>query len=240
MAVDLDAARDGAYAAVTGAGGAVGPHLAAALASRGWPVALVAGPGRADAAKDAVQALVPAAELGWAGVDLRDEEATRRQFLAFDAAKGACAVLLNAVGGFAAAPAHEADLAHVTALLEENLVTVVNATRAVLPGMLARREGFVLAIGAAAALQPAAGRTAYAAAKAALTGYFRSLAAELAGSGVHAAVLHPMGTIDTPANRAAMPGADTSRWIPVSRIVEAAVFLAANPGVRELEVHGGA
>lgn len=240
MPVDLSSPRDGAYAAVTGAAGSVGRHLAAALARRGWPVALVAGPGKAEAAKEAVLAIEPGAQLGWAGIDLRDEAATRRQFQAFDEAVGACAVLLNAVGGFAAAPAHQADLVDVAAMVDENLVTAVNATRAVLPGMLARGEGFVLAFGAGAALQPAPGRTAYAAAKAALGGYFRSLAAELAGTGVHAAVLHPMGTIDTPANRAAMPGADTSRWIPVVRLVEAALYLAANPGVRELEVHGGA
>ena len=240
MPVDLTSPRAGAYAAVTGAGGSVGPHLAAALSRLGWPVALFAAPGREEAARDAVLALEPTARLRWAGVDLRDEAAVRRRFEGFDAASGSCAVLLNAVGGFAAKPAHEADLADVAAMVEENLVTVVNATRAVLPGMIARGEGFLLAIGAGAALQAAPGRTAYAAAKAAVAGYYRSLAAELAGTGVHAAVLHPMGTIDTPANRAAMPGADTSRWIAVERIVAAALYLAANPGVRELEVHGWA
>src|SRR5690554_529176 len=145
MPVDVSSPREGTYAAVTGAAGAVGPHLAAALARRGWPVALVAGQDSAEAAREAVLALEPAARLGYAGVDLRDEAATRRQFEAFDRAVGSCAVLLNAVGGFAAAPAHEADLAAVRALLDENLTTVVNATRAVLPGMIARGEGFVLA-----------------------------------------------------------------------------------------------
>ncbi len=239
MPVDLSSPRPGTYAAVTGAGGAVGPHLAAALARRGWPVALVTRPGGAEAARDAVLALEPSAELGYAGLDLRDEAATRRQFEAFESAVGSCAVLLNAVGGFAAGPAHEADLSAVRAMVDENLTTVVNATRAVLPGMISRGEGFVLAMGAGAALQPAPGRTAYAAAKAAVAGYLRSLAAELSGTGVHAAVLHPMGTIDTPANRAAMPGADTSRWIPVQRLVDAALYLASSPGVRELELHGG-
>lgn len=242
MPVDVSSPAPGTYAAVTGASGAVGPHLAAALAARGWPVALVAGPseGSGESARDAVLALAPDARLGYSGIDLRDESAARRQFEAFEGAVGACSVLLNAVGGFAAGPAATVDAGFVAGLVELNLLTVVNATRAVLPGMLARGQGFVLAFGAGAASSAAPGRTAYAAAKAAVAAYMRSLAAELAGTGVHAAVVHPMGTIDTPANRAAMPDADTSRWIPVSRLVEAALYLAANPGVRELEVHGGA
>ncbi len=237
---EVTSPRPGAYAAVTGAGGSVGPHLAAAMARRGWPVALIVRPGGEARAEESVARLAGgSAVLAAVGVDLTDEDATREAFSEVGQRFGECDVLFNAVGGFAAKPAHEATAADLQHMLGRNLVAAVNATRAVLPGMRERDAGFVLGVSAGAARNPAPGRTAYAAAKGAVSGYFRSLAAELAGSGVHAAVLYPMGTIDTEPNRSAMPKADFSAWIQVSSIVKAALFLAADPGVRELEVYAG-
>lgn len=237
---DVTEPRPDAFAVVTGAGGSVGPHLAAALAGRGWPVALVVRPGSEARALEAFTRLAHgAAGTEAVGVDLTDESATLDAFAGLEQRLGRCEVLLNAVGGFAAGPAHEASLADLQHMLGRNLVSAVNATRAALPAMRERDRGFVLGVSAGAARNPAPGRTAYAAAKGAVSGYFRSLAAELAGTGVHAAVLSPMGTIDTEPNRAAMPNADFSGWIQVSSIVEAALFLASDPGVREMEVHAG-
>lgn len=237
---DVTEPRPGAFAVVTGAGGSVGPHLAAALASRGWPVALVVRPGSESRALETVSRLPGGGSATEAvGVDLTDEDAALAAFTGLEQRLGQCDLLLNAVGGFAAKPAHEAALADLQRLLGRNLVSAVNATRAVLPGMRERDKGFVLGMSAGAARNPAPGRTAYAAAKGAVSGYFRSLAAELVGTGVHAAVLSPMGTIDTAPNRAAMPSADFSAWIPVSSVVDAALYLATDPGVRELEVYAG-
>ncbi len=232
--------RLGTYAAVTGAGGAVGPYLAAALVDRGWNVALLTRPGGEDRAAARVADLTGSRAAQTAvGLDLTDEPTTQATFDGLAEKLGDCAMLLNAAGGFAAKPAHEATAADLGQMLSRNLLSAVNATRAVLPGMRERGAGFVMGVSAGAARNPAPGRSAYAAAKGAVSGYFRSLAAELAGTGVHAAVLAPMGTIDTEANRAAMPGADFSAWIPVSSIVDAALYLATHRGVRELEVHAG-
>src|SRR5690606_33717675 len=111
MPVDVSSPAPGTYAAVTGASGAVGPHLAAALAAGGWPVALVAGrsEGRGGPAGDAVPARAPDPRLGYSGVDLRDEAAPRRRFVACEGAVGAGSVLRNAVGGFAAGPGATVD-----------------------------------------------------------------------------------------------------------------------------------
>lgn len=160
------------------------------------------------------------------GADLQSESETARAFQAAAARVGHCDALLNVAGGFAMTPAERGATADLEAMLAVNLHTAVNATRAVLPGMLERGWGFVMAVGAGAALSPAPGRTDYAAAKAAVAAYFASLAAEVAERGVNVAVLHPMGTIDTPANRSAMPAADPRGWITREALAEAAVYLA--------------
>jgi NAD(P)-dependent dehydrogenase (short-subunit alcohol dehydrogenase family) len=45
------------------------------------------------------------------------------------------------------------------------------------------------------------------------------------------------GTIDTPANRAARPDADTSRWVPPAAIADVVVFLCSDAA---RAVHGAA
>lgn len=240
MTVEPGPPPPGTYAVVTGAGGAVGPHLAAALAVRGWPVALVTRPGKEELAATSVESLAdPDAPVEVVGIDLSDEMGARMAFSALDERLGACAVLMNAVGGFTVRRANEPGADDLHDMLSRNLFPVVNASKAVLPGMLARGTGFILGMSAGAASDPAPGRTAYAAAKGAVSAYFRSLAAELVGTGVHAAVLSPAGTIDTAANRAAMPSADFSKWIGIDAIVHSALHLAGNPAVRELVVRGG-
>lgn len=215
------------YIAVTGAGGSVGPSLAAALLQRGWRVALITRPGKEDLALDKLADLVPAEAPTVAafGADLDDEASARAAITAADERFGHPAALLNFAGGFAVRPATESGLDDVDTMMRKNFRSAVVATKAMLPTMRDRGAGFVLAVGAGAATQPAAGRTAYAAAKAALAAYFRSLSAELRGSGVGVAVLHPMGTIDTPPNRQAMPNADVSKWISTDAVVEAALYL---------------
>lgn len=228
------------FVAVTGAAGSVGPHLAAALAARGWSVALMTRPGSEATAMERSAALVgPGTTLEAVGVDLTDEAAASAALTGLAGRLGPCAALFCVAGGFASRPAHEATLADLAQMLDRNLVTAVNATRAVLPGMLERGRGFVLGVSAGAATSPAPGRTAYAAAKGAVSAYFRSLAAEVSGTGVHAGLLTPIGTIDTPANRNAMPAVDRSKWIRVEAVVDAALYLSSTSGVRELELHGG-
>jgi NAD(P)-dependent dehydrogenase (short-subunit alcohol dehydrogenase family) len=85
----------------------------------------------------------------------------------------------------------------------------------------------MLAIGSKAALeaQPSAG--AYSVSKSALVALMRAFAAELRSTGVTANVLLP-GTMDTPQNRAAMPGADPSRWVHPCQVAATLVFLASH------------
>lgn len=133
--------------------------------------------------------------------------------------------LFNIAGGFAARGAANTTSADIEQQLDLNFRSAFNTTTAVLPAMLAREEGFILGVAAAAAINGARGAGAYAASKGALLSYFKSLALELAPQGIRTSVLVPMGTIDTTANRTAMPSADHTRFIPTEELVDCMLFL---------------
>ncbi|HEY2274414.1 MAG TPA: SDR family oxidoreductase, partial [Steroidobacteraceae bacterium] len=82
-------------------------------------------------------------------------------------------------------------------------------------------------IGAGAAGRAAAGMGAYAASKAGVERLTEALAAELRDRNVTVNAILP-GTIDTPANRAAMPDADVTRWVEPEAIADVVVFLASD------------
>ncbi len=67
---------------------------------------------------------------------------------------------------------------------------------------------------------------AYTASKAGVQRFTESLAAELKDRGVTVNAVLP-GIIDTAQNRAAMPSADRSRWVPAEAIADVIVFLAS-------------
>jgi NAD(P)-dependent dehydrogenase (short-subunit alcohol dehydrogenase family) len=107
-------------------------------------------------------------------------------------------------------------------MLRTNLDTASHVCRAALPH-LRKQGGSVVAVGSRAAETAGAGMAAYAVSKVALHALVRVLALENAGLVRFNAVLP--GTIDTPANRAAMPGADRRSWTSPEAIARVVVFL---------------
>jgi NAD(P)-dependent dehydrogenase (short-subunit alcohol dehydrogenase family) len=77
---------------------------------------------------------------------------------------------------------------------------------------------------------------AYSASKSAVLRLTESMSAELKRSGVNVNCVLP-GTIDTPANRQAMPNADHSRWVKPEAIADVILFLASDAA---RAVHGAA
>jgi len=141
-------------------------------------------------------------------------------------AAGDLAVLVNGAGGFAAGAHHETDLDVWDQLYRLNVRAAAAMTHAALPLFFARGGGAIVNVAANAALDPPAGLGAYAASKAALIAFTRSLAREVADKGVRVNAVLPT-TIDTPANRAAMPGADFSLWTSPDQIAAAIHWLAS-------------
>jgi NAD(P)-dependent dehydrogenase (short-subunit alcohol dehydrogenase family) len=88
------------------------------------------------------------------------------------------------------------------------------------------RGGRIVTVAAVPAVtRGAANLSAYSAAKAAVLNLTQSLSKELVGDGITVNAIVP-STIDTPANRAAMPDADPSAWLEPAAIAEVVLWLA--------------
>jgi NAD(P)-dependent dehydrogenase (short-subunit alcohol dehydrogenase family) len=135
--------------------------------------------------------------------------------------------LINLVGGFATGRVVETDVSLWQRMLNMNLTSAFLLSQAVLPSMLQRGHGRIVHVAARAALEPFAGAAAYIVSKAGLVGLIRTLASELEGSGVTVNAVLP-STIDTPANRRAMPAADPSKWARPDSIAQTLTFLASD------------
>jgi len=139
-------------------------------------------------------------------------------------------VLAHTVGGFAGGQSvAETDDATFQRMLELNLNSVFHVLRATIPVLRQTGNGRIIAIGSRAALDPGARVGAYSASKAAMVSLIRTVALENNDAGLTANVILP-GTIDTPANRKSMPGADFSRWVQPARIAALMVWLASDAG----------
>lgn len=135
--------------------------------------------------------------------------------------------VVNLVGGFADGPrVHETDLADFERLLRLNLVPGFNLAHAAMPLLVERGGGAFVGVSARAALRPFAGAAGYIASKAAVLAFVQALDAEYRAQGVRANAILP-STIDTPANRAAQPDADFSKWVAPAEIARVVRFLVS-------------
>jgi len=145
-------------------------------------------------------------------------------------AAGPVQVLVNGVGGYAGGkPVHETELELWDRMYRINLRTAVALTRAVVPAMLGRGGGSIANISSRAALDRPAGLGAYSAAKAAVLALSEIVQKEVGDRRVRVNTIIPT-TIDTPANRAAMPNADFSQWTPPAKIAEVVYWLSSDAG----------
>jgi len=139
-------------------------------------------------------------------------------------------VVAHTVGGFAGGPSiAETEDATFQGMFEVNLNTTFYLLRAVLPAMRKSRNGRIIAIGSRAALEPGAGVGVYSASKAAMVSLIRTVALENKDAGITANVILP-GTMDTPANRKAMPNADVSKWVQPASVASLITWLAGDAG----------
>lgn len=146
-------------------------------------------------------------------------------------------VLCNVAGGFLMGePVHETSDATWDFLMDLNARSIVNVAAQVVPIMLGQGRGKVINIAAQAATAGAANMGAYTASKAAVLRLTEAMSQELRGQGVNVNCIMP-SLIDTPRNRADMPDADHSKWVPPAQLASVIGFLASDAAAA---VHGAA
>jgi NAD(P)-dependent dehydrogenase (short-subunit alcohol dehydrogenase family) len=136
--------------------------------------------------------------------------------------------VVNLVGGFLAGPrVHETQPDDFLRMMQLNVAPSFLLARAAMPRLVERGGGAFVAVSARAALQPFPGAAGYATSKAALLAFIRALDVEYRDHGVRCNAILP-SVIDTPANRAASPDADHSRWVAPEAIAKVVRFLVSD------------
>ena len=215
----------GRVAVITGGTGALGQAVTLRLLAEGATVAL---PWIVKDEETRLLARVPA--------EARDRVLTAEADVVDDAGMtaftstvvhrfGRIDALVALVGGFAGGGLVNTDRDTWDHMIALNLTSAYTACRAILPRMIEAEYGRVVLTASRAVMPPSAGFIAYTVAKAAVAAFTQALAAEMRGSDVTVNAIAP-STMDTPANRAAMPFADRTGWVSVESVAELVCFLA--------------
>lgn len=204
------------HVVVTGGTGALGQGVVARLIRAG---AICHVPSHREDAADTGESRLHVTS----GVDLTDEAAVARFY---DAIPDLWASV-HLAGGFAMAPLGETGREEVMRMFEMNALTALLCCRAAAGAMRATRQGGrIVNVAARPALEPRKGAkmVAYATSKAAVAALTQALAEELKAERILVNAIAP-STIDTPANRKAMPKADPSKWLDPAAAAEAILHL---------------
>ncbi len=194
-------------AVVPGSASGLGAAVARELASRGYAVAGLD--------------LSPSPDCAWwAQVDVTDTAAMAAAVRDAEAALGPISAAVSVAGYYEMLPLTDITTDRWTRMLRVHVGGLVNLSRAVLPGMIDRGRGSVVAITSELAVGGGAEDAHYAAAKGAIIGVVRSLAAEVAAQGVRVNAVAP-GPTDTPLLPADSPwrAPDYLATLPLGRLV---------------------
>lgn len=161
------------HAVVTGGGRGIGLAIATALAEKGARVSIIS-----RSAAEAAHPFVRAA------ADVADEVQVAAAFALCREAHGPVSILVNNAGIAESAPLKRTDRAMWDRIVGTNLTGTFLCTRIVIEEMLAAEWGRIVNVASVAGLYGAPYIAAYAASKHGVMGFTRSIAAELATTGV--------------------------------------------------------
>lgn len=239
--------NDGAVALVTGATRGIGRAIADRLAREGVKVI-----GTATSATGAEQINDALAPHGGAGrvLDVRDPAAIDALVGEVAKAFGPIGILVNNAGVTRDGLLMRMKDADWSDVIETDLSSVFRLSRAVVPGMMKARAGRIISVGSVVGTMGNGGQTNYAAAKAGLIGFSKSLAREIGSRGITVNVVAP-GFIETDMTKslkdeqraALIDQASIKRLGAVDDIAAAVAFLASADAAyvtgETLHVNGG-
>jgi NAD(P)-dependent dehydrogenase (short-subunit alcohol dehydrogenase family) len=218
---------------ITGAAGALGQATAAAFAEAGARMVL------ADLSDNALQAAYPGndSQRLLCSVDLLDATAAVQCVDAALQAFGRLDALCNIAGGFSmGTPVHATPMTEWKKMWDINAQTMLNAVQAAVPKLLTGGGGFIVNVGAGAGQKAMGQMGAYSVAKSAVIRMTEAMSAELRDQNINVNCVLP-SIIDTPANRAAMPEADPSKWVAPGDLARVIRFLCSDEAHA---IHGAA
>lgn len=206
-------------ALVTGGAGGLGRSVVDALLGDGWRVVVPVRAGADFEERDG---------LSTVAADLTDPDDVARVVRLGSDDGPPLRALVNLVGGFAAdQPVATTSLQDFERLFALNLRPTYLVTQAVLPRLVAAGGGSIVCTSSSAALSPFPGAAGYAASKAAVIAFARTVALEGRPDGVRCNAIVPT-QIDTPANRAAMRESEWGKLVPPERIASVVAFLCGD------------
>jgi len=182
---------------ITGASSGIGRELAFALARRGARLGLVAR--RAELLAEIISELEPHSRGNALALpaDVQDAQSMRAAAEHLIARFGRIDLLIANAGIGVTNPGAEFDAAKLASVINVNVIGAANSVGAVLPEMVERHGGHLVAISSLAAYRGLPKSAAYCASKAGVSAMFESLRLDLAPLGIDVTIIHP-GFIKTP------------------------------------------
>jgi NAD(P)-dependent dehydrogenase (short-subunit alcohol dehydrogenase family) len=207
---------------VTGGTGALGGAVVDAFLADGWRVVCT------WVLPDERERMGEREGLELVEADLFHEEAVEAAVRHAASADAPLRAVAQLVGGYLAGPrVDELTLEQFEGQFRLNLRPTFLVTRAALPRLVEAGGGGIVCVSARAAVRPFPGAAAYASSKAAVARFAECVAIEFKDEGVRCNAVLP-SVIDTPANRAAEPDADHSRWVQPVEIARVIRFLCSD------------
>lgn len=218
---------DGRVTIITGATGALGTVVTEAFLQAG---AQVIATYHTDSARSRLEGLVDQGDFSLmpSKVDVTKEHEVEQVFQSAFERFGRIDALINLVGGYIGdIPIAQLEERTWDHMMNLNLRSCFLCCKAALRHMLDQGAGTIINTASRGAVHPYPGVAAYIVSKAGVIALTQAMAEEVRGKNINVNVILP-GTIDTPANRQAMPAANFRKWVDPRAIADLILFLASD------------